>query len=98
MKGTIRQQELDHIQGVASDLTASKADLPKGLNQQTLNQITQFMKSQAAPLSAEEAAEGIGIARVTARRYLDYLQKTEQVKIIIEYGSIGRPINRYQWM
>jgi two-component system, CitB family, response regulator DctR len=55
------------------------------------------MKDQKSPLSAEETAEGIGIARVTARRYLDYLQKSGQVQIIIEYGGIGRPINRYQW-
>jgi two-component system, CitB family, response regulator DctR len=98
-EGSMGQQELDQLQGVPSPIEPQekKEELPKGLNQQTLQQIIQFIKDQKSPLSAEETAEGIGIARVTARRYLDYLQKSGQVQIMIEYGGIGRPINRYQW-
>lgn len=70
--------------------------LPKGLNQQTLNQILDYLKQTAAALSAEEVADGLGMARVTARRYLDYLQKNGQVNIDIQYGGVGRPVNRYQ--
>lgn len=72
-------------------------ELPKGLNQVTLEKIIHFLKQQIEPVSAEEAAEGVGIARVTARRYLDYLVKTKKVKLDIQYGSIGRPINKYQY-
>jgi len=45
--------------------------------------------------SAEEVASGIGIARVTARRYLDYLEKQEEITMDVHYGGIGRPINYY---
>ncbi|MGN1385395.1 MAG: response regulator [Bacillus sp. (in: firmicutes)] len=69
--------------------------LPKGLNATTLEKIMSYIQVQADPVSAEEVANGVGLARVTARRYLDYLQKQNKVKIIIEYGSIGRPINQY---
>ncbi|MDX8343159.1 response regulator [Rossellomorea sp. YZS02] len=97
--GTIGQEEIDRLQGGPSPAKTDKqiVDLPKGLNQQTLEQIVQFLSGQSLPLSAEETAEGIGIARVTARRYLDYLLKSDQVQMVIEYGSIGRPVNRYQW-
>ncbi|WP_370521699.1 response regulator [Virgibacillus sp. MSP4-1] len=69
--------------------------LPKGLNKQTLKQILAFLKRQASSVSAEETADGIGIARVTARRYLDYLQRNEKVEMDLRYGEVGRPVNRY---
>ena len=70
-------------------------DLPKGLNAVTLNQVLHAMRLHDGGLSAEEAAAAVGIARVTARRYLDYLEKTGLVKLEINYGSVGRPVNRY---
>jgi two-component system, CitB family, response regulator DctR len=69
--------------------------LPKGLNANTLVKITEFISSKRSPVSAEEVAEMIGIARVTARRYLDYLEKEGKVKIHVQYGGVGRPVNRY---
>ena len=47
------------------------------------------MKQQTEPLSAEEAAKALGIARVTARRYLDFLEKDYQIKLDIQYGVVG---------
>ncbi|SES67613.1 two-component system, CitB family, response regulator DctR [Salinibacillus kushneri] len=70
-------------------------ELPKGLNEQTLKQIISFLQKQSTSISAEEAADGIGIARVTARRYLDFLQRTGKVEIDLRYGEVGRPVNRY---
>ncbi|QHE63217.1 response regulator [Rossellomorea vietnamensis] len=98
-EGVIGQHEIDQLQGGPSSPGPDNhhMDLPKGLNAQTLQQIVQYLSDQSTPLSAEETAEGIGIARVTARRYLDYLLKSDQVQILIEYGGIGRPVNRYQW-
>ena len=45
--------------------------------------------------SAEEVASGVGIARVTARRYLDYLEKQAEITMDVHYGGIGRPMNYY---
>lgn len=45
--------------------------------------------------SADDVASGIGVARVTARRYLDYMEKSEMIRVDIQYGSVGRPINQY---
>ena len=37
----------------------------------------------------------IGASRSTARRYLEYLTSTEEVKTEVNYGSVGRPERRY---
>ncbi|HUW65725.1 MAG TPA: response regulator [Spirochaetia bacterium] len=88
-------------QDVLDQLTLNKArspgeELPKGLHEVTLKQVMLFLIKQNLPLSAEEVAQATGLARVTARRYLDYLEKTGQVKLEMQYGSVGRPVNRYR--
>ena len=70
--------------------------VPKGLNELTLKQVYLYLIKEGAALSAEEVAEGVGLARVTARRYLDFLEKTGKVILELQYGSVGRPVNRYK--
>ena len=97
-EGKLSQEELDqHFSHVQDETSHSLTiqEIPKGLNHQTMKQIIHYIEKQAKPLSAEEAADGIGIARVTARRYLDYLQKSGKVQLDIQYGGVGRPLNRY---
>ena len=72
----------------------SEKNLPKGFNRTTLEKVVHFLQSVDGA-SAEEVASGIGIARVTARRYLDYLEKQEEITMDVHYGGIGRPINYY---
>jgi two-component system response regulator DctR len=92
-KESITQQELDTL--LFQQNKQEQKHIPKGLNALTLEKIISYLKEQNQAISAEEVAEGIGIARVTARRYLEYMEQTGAVKIQIEYGGIGRPINRY---
>ncbi|MEH7097209.1 response regulator [Neobacillus vireti] len=89
------QADLDALMGVKPKGDESEY-LPKGLNDRTLQQIVQFLKRQAEPLSSEDVAAGIGLARVTVRRYLDYLEKKGQIVMEIQYGSVGRPMNKYR--
>ncbi|MCL6638198.1 MAG: response regulator [Firmicutes bacterium] len=70
--------------------------VPKGLNEITLKQVYLYLLKEGVALSAEEVAEGVGLARVTARRYLDYLEKSGKVALELQYGSVGRPVNRYR--
>jgi two-component system, CitB family, response regulator DctR len=78
-----------------SSVAQARSVLPKGLHAVTLEQIIRQLEKECEPLSADDVAERIGIARVTARRYLDYLEKSGSVKIDVTYGGIGRPTNRY---
>lgn len=96
-KQHISQEELDDIL-FQKELEGEQVDLPKGLNAVTLKKVVSYLSNNSYPISAEEVAEGLGIARVTARRYLEYLEKCRKVKIDIQYGGIGRPINRYIYM
>ncbi|MDL2031274.1 two-component system response regulator DctR [Bacillus subtilis] len=89
---TLSQEQLDAILNIPQQAVQ---DLPKGLNHFTMNEVTAFLKQQTASLSAEEVAKALGIARVTARRYLDYLEKTGIIKLDVQYGGVGRPVNRY---
>ncbi|MCM3718987.1 response regulator [Fictibacillus phosphorivorans] len=93
---SVTQKELDTLFFAETSRTvADSTELPKGLNEITLRQIEGFLKTQTVAKSAEEVAEGVGIARVTARRYLDYLVKNGSIELDIQYGTIGRPVNRY---
>jgi two-component system, CitB family, response regulator DctR len=94
-KKALVQNELDQFLIMNSVEERDQELLPKGLNANTLVKITEFISSKKSPVSAEEVAEMIGIARVTARRYLDYLEKEGKVKIHVQYGGVGRPVNRY---
>lgn len=94
-KGKISQEELDSLLFQKAGGPDEAEQLPKGLNAVTLQKIVLCLQETNKPLSAEEVAEGVGAARVTVRRYLDYLEKRGTVKIDIQYGVIGRPINRY---
>ncbi|WP_281278897.1 MULTISPECIES: response regulator [Bacillaceae] len=99
-KNELNQEEIDYLANTKvkpqqRELQLSEEPLPKGLNAVTMKQILLFLLNQKKALSAEEVAEGVGLARVTARRYLDYLEKTKKIKLEVQYGTIGRPINRY---
>jgi len=69
--------------------------LPKGLTDWTLRQVLLYMVNQERPLSASEVADGIGLARVTVRRYLDYLVQQRRLSVEQHYVGVGRPVYRY---
>jgi two-component system response regulator DctR len=95
-KGTVSQADLDQLLfRKGADSAQLNDNLPKGLNAVTLQQILQHLTEQKGSLSAEEVAEKVGIARVTARRYLEYLEKIGKVNRDVVYGGVGRPTNRY---
>jgi two-component system, CitB family, response regulator DctR len=98
-KDSLDQEEIDRISNLKKSEAKVEGELeghlPKGLNEVTLKQVLLFLMKQSHALSAEEVAEGVGLARVTARRYLDFLQKKGKVDLEVQYGSVGRPINRY---
>ncbi|HHY72594.1 MAG TPA: response regulator [Bacillus bacterium] len=94
-KTTLTQKDLDQLRFEKEKHTTTNVDLPKGLNEVTFKKIMKYLNDQTEPLSAEEVAEQVGLARVTARRYLDYLAKSGHILIDVQYGGVGRPINRY---
>ncbi len=75
---------------------SSAEEMPKGLNDLTMKQVLLYMIKNQQAMSAEEVAEGLGLARVTARRYLEFLDATGKVAVDLQYGSVGRPLKKYK--
>ncbi|SDK90692.1 Response regulator of citrate/malate metabolism [Glycomyces sambucus] len=75
--------------------TAGPGPLPKGLSASTLDSITAALDEATEGLSAASIATGLGIARVTARRYLEYLAENGLARRTPVYGSVGRPEVHY---
>jgi CitB family two-component system response regulator MalR len=72
-------------------------DLPKGLDRKTLKKIWDSIKAVAGnEFSTEELANQVGISRVSMRKYLEFLEKAGFLSLDISYGSIGRPVYKYQ--
>ncbi|SDG67562.1 cache domain-containing protein [Desulfosporosinus hippei] len=69
-------------------------ELPKGLNETTLEQIIEFLQANRRPLSSEEVAEGVKLTRVTVRRYLEFLEDRGLLISKLKYG-IGRPVKLF---
>jgi two-component system, CitB family, response regulator DctR len=69
--------------------------LPKGLKRSTLRAVREALEQSEVPLSAEEVGQRIGVARVTARRYLEYLDVIGVTRVERECHGPGRPRNRY---
>lgn len=88
------QREVDSVFGLLR--TGGPAPLPKGLSQVTLDAVLGALEGSDQPVSAEEVARGVGVSRVTARRYLDHLAQDRRVEVLLRYGSPGRPEHRYR--
>jgi two-component system response regulator DctR len=96
---TLRRQQLtqDDVDRTQASGAARLQRLPKGLKRSTLAAVRRTLATSDRALTAVEVGEAVGVARVTARRYLEYLDVTGAVEIERECGSPGRPRNRYRY-
>jgi two-component system CitB family response regulator len=75
---------------------ASEDDFAKGFNKYTYKSIWDaIQKLEHNEFTADGLAEALGIARVTVRRYLEYMEKENRVAKSVEYGKVGRPQYKY---
>ncbi|MCA4132819.1 response regulator [Arthrobacter sp. M4] len=89
------QSDVD--QAFASLRAPTELPLPKGLSPSTLDAVRELISRQAGAVSANEVTEALGMSRVTARRYLEYLADAGVVTRSPRYGTPGRPENEYRW-
>lgn len=91
----IEQEDLDKLIS-SSNIFRNEDDFAKGLNKYTYRAIwEEIEKSNYEDFTAEDLAEKLGIARVTVRRYLEYMEKENKVDKLVEYGKVGRPQHKY---
>jgi response regulator of citrate/malate metabolism len=71
--------------------------LAKGLNKYTYKSIwEEIARSDEGYFTAEELSEKIKVARVTVRRYLEYMEKEGLLEKLVEYGKVGRPQHKFR--
>jgi Response regulator of citrate/malate metabolism len=91
----IEQKDLDKLIA-SSSVSQNEDDIVKGLNKYTYRSIwDEIEKNSSEEFTAEELAGKLGIARVTVRRYLEYMEKENKIDKLVEYGKIGRPQHKY---
>ncbi|MGV8145349.1 MAG: response regulator [Alkaliphilus sp.] len=92
--GTIMQKEIDLLTRIQPKVSK---ELPKGLQELTLKRIRNvIIQNRQEYLSADEVADFAGISRVTARKYLEYLESIVLIECEIKYGTVGRPSYVYK--
>jgi len=91
----VDQGAIDQLFGVAGSAGRPRAELPKGLSRETADLVRRSLTADES-VSATECAERVGISRVSARRYLEYLEQTGVAKVRLKYGRTGRPERLYR--
>ncbi|MED4784679.1 response regulator [Brevibacillus choshinensis] len=71
--------------------------VPKGISENTISVIVDYLKNQAEPVTLEMITKNIGLAYPTVQRYMAHLLKEGHVNADFQYGKIGRPIKHYFW-
>lgn len=93
---SFNQQNIDALIGTAS--SKPEAQLPKGIQDQTLESICLFLESKGVlELTGEEIADQVGLSRVTVRRYMNYLLEKGRIIGRMNYETGGRPCMLYRW-
>ena len=89
------QAEVDEV--FAGARVAGEARLPKGMGEELLSKVTRLLRESETGRSASELGEALGVSRVTARRYAEYLCETRVAVRRSRYAGAGRPEVEYLW-
>jgi response regulator of citrate/malate metabolism len=90
------QQDVDRV--LATLRAPGRPALPKGMSEETLAAVIRTLQHATDELSASQVADGLGISRVTARRYLEHLADQRLASRSPRYGGAGRPEYLYGWV
>ena len=92
----VTQADIDSI--LAGVHATAPTNVPKGMSRESLCAVAAIVRSaNETAMSATEVAATLGAARVTARRYLEYLVELKLVSRRPRYAGAHRPKVEYQW-
>jgi response regulator of citrate/malate metabolism len=90
------QSDVDRVFGRLGTAGAVPVSTPKGIAPETLELVRSVLGAAGADgLSATECSERTGLARVSARRYLEQLVSVQEADVRQRYGTAGRPERRF---
>lgn len=94
---SVSQQELDYLLLHREEAVIAE-ELPKGLTKDTLKQIWDAVQElKRGPFSTDEVANVVGISKVSARKYLNFLKDLGILEVKVIYGTIGRPVYQHEY-
>lgn len=73
------------------------ANAPKGLDRGVLDDVIAALRGSPGGASASEVGRALGLSRVTARRYLQYLTEQSRATRAQRLGGSGRPEIIFTW-
>lgn len=90
------QQNIDEL--IRGSIKKSNEQLPKGIHDQTLEIICEFLRTSGGiEMTGEEIADQVSLSRVTVRRYMNYLIEKGLISGRMNYETGGRPSMLYKW-
>jgi response regulator of citrate/malate metabolism len=90
------QGDVDRVFGGARGTASPPPTTPKGIAPETLELVRAALAAAGSDgLSATECSERTGLARVSARRYLEQLVTVQEADVRQRYGTAGRPERRF---
>ncbi|MNM60581.1 Transcriptional regulatory protein DcuR [compost metagenome] len=93
----LKQEHIDKYIVNSENSNVSKKETVKGLSLVTYNEIWRTINNNPAKeVTADSLADEVGLARVTVRRYLEYMVEEGKMELTLEYGKVGRPNNYYR--
>lgn len=92
---TVDQGAIDRI--LRKTTVKSQRLTPKGIDATTLASILDIMKTECSgEFSASDIGKRLSVSRVTARRYLEFLESEGAIHMVLNYNTGGRPLRLYQ--
>lgn len=92
MKINLQLQTMQSLQAVKQE----QEYIEKGISVLTLDKIETFMRNQNTPVTIHEVSTSVELSYKTVHRYIQYLVENNRAETIHQYGTVGRPKNRYQ--
>jgi len=90
------QADVDRVFAGARGGSRPAPATPKGIAPETLQLVREALRDAGEEgLSATQCSERTGLARVSARRYLEQLVTLQEADVRQRYGTAGRPERRF---
>lgn len=90
-QGVLEQTQVDQVRGGRP----RPLPLPRDLNDETLARVGAALAAAGRPMTAQDVGSATGLARVTVRRYLEYLVTVGRASVDAEPTGPGRPRKAY---
>lgn len=86
----------NYVEHEKEDILKKDDHLTKGLNKFTYEKIWSYICKSQNYFTAEDISKELGMARITIRKYLEYMQREGKLDFKLEYGKVGRPKHKYK--